>query len=236
MNNEEEKFEQFVTSIRFDDTPSDAHRDQLEKQLLAAWDETQAETETDTDNLVIGPAEPTRLYVRRLAVAASFLIVCGTLFWGIDRMFIGEQSYMANRDDWPTIKQLIEKENVSGTEKKQLVAQIRNICKMMDNKDSAGLVTALQANENAYTVRVWAAKYLGKRGGEETLERLETAIDKLGVTDPKDPLMIAADKIRDRLGLEKPAKPAQTDTDTPSHPTTNGSFQAAPNDCEPELD
>ncbi len=235
MNNEEEKFEQFVASIRFDDTPSDTHRDQLEKQLLEAWDEAQAESEAETeaDNIVVAPVEPTSLYLQRLAIAASFLIICGTLFWGIDKMFIGEQSYIARHPDRQAIERIIEAENATGVEKKKLLAQIKDVWNLIDSKDSASLVTVLHTDDNAYTVRVWAAKYLGKLGGEDTLEIIETTIDQLGVTDPQDPLMIAADKIRERLGLEKPAKP---DTDSSKPPKTNGSWQAAPDDCDPELD
>ncbi len=222
MSNEEKKFQNFVESIRFDDSPSEAHREKLEKQLLQAYDYEQKYGDY---------VEPVSIYVRKLAIAASFLIVCGLLFWGIDSMFIGEQGYVAQHPEKEAIEQIIEAENVTGQEKKQLVAQIKDIWDMISNQDTDALVSVLETDETAYAVRKWAAKYLGKFGGEDTLAVLDATIDHLGVTDPENPLVIAADKIRSRLGLPKPAK-EQT---PPAEP--NGSLQAAPTDaCRPDCD
>ena len=222
MSNEEKKFQAYVDSIRFDDTPGEAHRETLEKQLLEAYDHEQKYGDY---------VEPVSLYLRKLAIAASFLIVCGLLFWGIDSMFIGEQSYVAQHPEKEAIEQIIEAENVTGEEKKQLVAQIKDVWDMISSKDTDALVSVLETDETAYALRKWAAKYLGKFGGEDTLAVLDATIEHLDVTDPENPLIIAADKIRSRLGLPKPVK-KQT---RPAEP--NGSLQASPGDaCGPGCD
>lgn len=192
MSNDEKKFEEHVNSIRFDDEPSAAHRDTLEKQLLEAYD-TQAES-GDT-------IEPVSVYFRKLAIAAGFLVAAGILFWTIDSAFIGPKTPFAHHPEKETIQKIIEEENVTGAEKKKLIAQISDVWEMITNKDTDGLVAVLEAQDTAYAVRGWAAKCLGKFGNKKTLSSLQTAIEKLTITDPNNPLIIAADKIRQRLGL-----------------------------------
>ena len=195
MSNDEKKFEEHVNSIRFDDEPNAAHRDKLEKQLLEAYD-TQAEYG--------GYVEPVSVYFRKLAVAAGFLVAAGVLFWAIDSMFIGpDKNQFVGHPEEKAIQQIIEEENVSGSEKKQLIAQISDVWEKVTDKDTDGLVAILETQGTAYAVRKWAAKYLGKFGNETTLSGLQATIEKLNISDPNNPLIIAADKIRQRLGLSE---------------------------------
>lgn len=220
MSNEEEKFKQHLESIRFADEPSDAHREKLERKLLEAYDHEQKYGDY---------VEPVSIYLRKLAIAASFLIVCGLLFWGIDSMFIGEPSYLTHHPEKEAIEHIIEAENVTGPEKVQLLTQISEVWDMISNQDADALVAVLETDETAYALRKFAAKYLGKFGGEDTLAVLETTIDHLGVTNPENPLKIAAEKIRQRLGLPQP-----TQTDALK---SNGGFEAGPGDaCLPDSD
>ena len=202
MSNDEKKFEEHVDSIRFDDESNTAHRDKLEKQLLEAYD-TQAEYG--------GYVEPVSVYFRKLAMAAGFLVAAGILFWAIDAAFIGPKDPFAHHPERETIQEIIKEENVTGAEKKKLVAQIRDVWDMATKKDTDSLMAVLETQDTAYAVRGWAAKYLGKFGNETTLSSLQTTIDKLNITDPNNPLVIAADKIRQRLGLteEETAAPPE---------------------------
>lgn len=218
MNNEEEKFKQFVDSVRFDDETNEVHRDKLEKQVLEAWDHEQKYGDY---------VEPVSVYVRKLAVAASFLVVCGLLFYGIELLFIGEQSYVATHPEKKAIEQIIESEHATGAEKKQLVAQIKDVWNMISDKDTDALVAVVEADEASYALRKWAAKYVGKYGGPETYNTLQSAIDRLGITNPDNPLVIAAEAIHQRLGTAEVGEVEDTGTPEPDPKTnTNGSFEA----------
>ncbi|MHC4551982.1 MAG: hypothetical protein ACYSUT_04335 [Planctomycetota bacterium] len=216
MNNEEQKFQQFVDSVRFEDAPNEAHRDKLEKQVLETWDHEQKYGDY---------VEPVSLYVRKLAIAASFLVVCGLLFYGIESMFIGEQNYVAHHPEKEAIEQIIESEAATGAEKKQLVAQIKDVWNKISARDTDALVAVVEADETAYALRKWAAKYVGKYGGTETLNALESAIEQMDITNPDNPLMIAADAIRDRLGIDSTPEP---EPQAVPDANTNGSFEAVP--------
>lgn len=198
MSNDEKKLEEYVDSIRFDDEPTAAGRDKLEKQLLEAYDNQQE---------VGGYVEPVSVYFRKLAVAAGFLVAAGVLFWAIDSAFIGpDKNHFAGHPEEETIQKIIEEENVSGSEKKKLIAQISDVWDMVTNKDTDGLVAVLETQDTAYAVRSWAAKYLGKFGNEKALSGLQATIEKLNISDPNNPLVMAADKIRQRLGLPEEEK------------------------------
>lgn len=218
MNNDEKKFEQCVNSIRFDDEPSAAHRDKLEKQLLNAYDNLQ-ETE--------GYVEPVAVYFRKLAFAASFLIVAGVLFWAIDAAFITQDQF-ADHPQKETIHEIIKEENVSGAEKKKLVAQIRDVWSLITHQDKEGLVSVLNTSDIAYTVRKWAANCLAKFGDKKTLAEIEAKIRDMHITDPQDPLNIAAEKIRRRLDL--PQSEIASPNELPGMQSTDTS------DCQPEME
>ena len=223
MSNEEKNFQEFVNSIRFEDEPSQAYREKLEKQVLEVYDHEQKYGDY---------VEPVSLYFRKLAIAASFLIVCGLLFWGIDTMFMSEPDYVAQHPEKEAIEQMIETENATGVEKEQLLTQIKDVWKMICDQDADSLVSVLETDDTAYAVRKWAAKYLGKFGKEDTLAVLDATITHMGITDPENPLVIAADKIRSRLGLPKPS---DDQTGTSNEP--NSDDQAAPGqDCRPGSD
>lgn len=205
MTNEENKFEQYVNSLRFDDEPSKDHQDKLEKKLLEAYDYQQKYG---------GHVEPVSLYMRKLSMAAGFLIVCGILFWGIDKAFITEPhpDFIASHPDRDILEKIIEDEQATGIEKKNLVAKMSDIWNMIRNEDADALVSVLQTEDIARTMRSWAAEYLGRFGNDQTLAMLNDAILKLGVTDPNDPLKIAASEIRKRLKLPETQTPEQSQT------------------------
>jgi hypothetical protein len=194
MSNDEQKFEQYVDSLRFDDAPSAAHRDKLEKQLLDAYD-----TQAEYGDYV----EPVAVYFRKLAIAAGFLIVAGVLFWAIDKTFISRDS-IAQLPDQEGIQKILESENATGTEKKKLLTQIHEVGTLIDKQDTEQLVTVVKTQDFAYAVRTWAAKWLGRFGNENTLASLEAKIHSMNITDPDDPLVIAAEKMRQRLQATEP--------------------------------
>ena len=204
MSNDEKKFEQYVDSVRFDDEPQAAHRDQLEQDLLDAYDHRDRYADS---------VEPTRVYFQKLAIAAGFLIVVGTLFWTIDSAFISrDPDPFAYHPDKEAIEQILKAENVSGQEEQQLVALILNTWTMISDEDTHGLTSIVKSPDTAGSVRKWAGVYLGKFGNEESLKHIEETIDELGITDPDDPLVMAADSIRHRLGLEKSEITPQTNS------------------------
>jgi hypothetical protein len=211
MNEEEKKLEAFVNTIRFDDEPSAAHRDKLEKELLEAYDYEQKYGDYQ---------EPVSVYFRKFAIAAGFLIVCGVLFWAIDSAVISpEEQFLAQNPHKEEIEQILVTEDVKGIEKKNLIAQFSEVWDMITDQDAESLVSVLQTSDVSYRVRVWGAKYLGKFGGEDTLVSLEEAIGQLHIDDPNDPLKIAAAKIRKRLNLpESPIEqaPQTEESDEPS--------------------
>lgn len=202
---EEKKFEQYVNSLRFDDTPSTEHRDKLEKQLLEAYDQRQESGDS---------VEPVSLYLRKLSIAAGFLIACGVLFWGIDNVFITRPhpDFIANHPERAKLERIIEEEQVEGIEKKNLIATMSEVWKMIRNQDADGLVSILSSDEIARSVRTWAAEHLGQFGNQQTLDILNGAILKLGITDPNDPLKVAASEIRNRLNLREAESPDQSET------------------------
>lgn len=202
MSNDERKFGEYVDSVRFDDAPDAAHRDLLEKKLLDAW-----ETEQEYD----GYEEPVAVYFRKLAIAAGFLIAAGVLFWAIDAAFISRNP-VADLPDQPGIQAIIEQENVSGVEKKKLLTQIRDVGTLIEQEDTDGLVAVLKTSDVAYTVRTWAAKWLGRFGNENTLAAIEAKIQSMQISDPQHPLMMAAETIRERLGLSEPNMPSEPST------------------------
>ena len=195
MTNEDKKFEQYVESLRFDDAPSQGHREKLEQQLLDAYDDRAEQADTIE-------IEPTSLYVRKLAMAAGFLIVCGALFWGINKTMITSQhpDFIVSHPEREKLERIIEKETATRTEKKHLIAKMSTIWTMIQDQDSDALVSVLGSDTVAYRVRTWAADHLGDFGDEQTLTLLEQTIEQMQITDPNDPLVIAADKIRKRLG------------------------------------
>lgn len=187
MTKDEQNFENYVDSLRFDDEPSKDHQDKLEKQLLQVYDHEQKYGDY---------VEPVTVYFRKLAIAASFLVVCGVLFWAIDTHFIrSAPPYAAD----PEIMKIIEQQPASAQEQKQLMARVNEIWTMISDQDSEALVSVLQADDLGRKVRAWAAKYLGQFGNEKTLTSLEQVIHEMEITDPANPLIVAEQAIRDRL-------------------------------------
>lgn len=190
---EEEKFQHFVDSVRFDDEPSAEHRDRLEEKLLGEYDAAEP---------VSYEPEPLKIYLRKLAVAAGFLIVCGLTFWMVDTAWLRNPD-LTYKPDPQIVKRILEAENPTEAEKQTLMAQINMVWKMIRDRDTQGLVTTVRSGNVAASVRQWAAEHLGQMGDEQTLEKLEESIDEEQVTNPDDPLNIAADDIRQRLEEEK---------------------------------
>ncbi|MDH4203607.1 MAG: hypothetical protein OEV87_12045 [Phycisphaerae bacterium] len=205
MSNDEKKFEHYVNSLRFDDAPSKEHQDKLEQQLLEAYDQRQPAGDA---------VEPVSLYMRKLSIAAGFLIACGVLFWGIDKAFITRPhpDFIANHPERDTLEQIIENEQAAGAERKNLIAEMSDIWKMIRNEDADALVSVLGSDSIARSVRLWAAGHLGQFGNQQALDMLDSAILNLGVTDPNDPLKVAASEIRKRLNLPEMQAPAKSET------------------------
>ncbi|MEN8126704.1 MAG: hypothetical protein ABFR90_02745 [Planctomycetota bacterium] len=222
MSNGENKFEHYVHSLRFDDEPSKDHQDKLEKQLLEVYDNRQKYG---------GHVEPVAVYMRKLAIAAGFLIVCGVLFWGIDKLIITEPhpDFIANHPDRAKLEKIIKDEQATGTEKKNLIATMSDIWDMVGNEDTDALVSILQTDDIARSIRTWAAEYLGRFGNDQTLTMLDSAILKLDATDPNDPLKIAASEIRKRLNRPEPQTP-------PGPDAMKAPSMKSLDDCEPQAD
>jgi len=206
MTDEEKKFEQYVNSLRFEDAPSKEHQDKLEKQLLEAYNQRQPAGDDSV--------EPVSLYLRKLSIAAGFLIACGVLFWGIDKAFITRPhpDFIANHPERETLEKIIKDEQATGAAKKNLIAKMSDIWDMIKNKDSDALVSVLGSDNVARSLRTWAAEHLGRFGNKQTLDMLDNTILKLGVTDPNDPLNVAASQIRKRLKLPEAESPEQSET------------------------
>jgi hypothetical protein len=195
MTKNENKFEQYVNSLGFDDAPSKEHQDKLEKKVLEAYDYQKKYGDH---------VEPVAIYLRKLSIAAGFLIICGVLFWAVDKVFITQETdFIANHPDKEILQEIIEDEQASGAEKMSLIARMSDIWDMITNKEADALVSVLQTEDLARTVRTWAATYLGKFGTVDTLAMLEDVISRLGISDPNDPLKIAAATIRERLNSEE---------------------------------
>ena len=205
MSNDETKFEHYVNSLRFDDEPSKDHQDKLEKKLLEAYDHQQKYGSY---------VEPVSIYLRKLSIAAGFLIACGVLFWAVDKMFITQPhpDFIATHPERDTLEQIIEDEQATGIEKKNLIAKMNDIWTMICNKDADGLVSVMGSDNIAGSLRLWAAEHLARFGNQDTLDMLEHTILKLNITDPNDPLKVAASEIRKRLNLPETQAPAKTET------------------------
>lgn len=199
MTKEENQFHQYVDSLRFDDEPSKDHQDKLEKQLLEAYDHQRKYGSY---------VEPVSIYLRKLAAAAGFLIICGILFWGIDRTFITtEPDFIANHPERDVLEHIIKEEQVIGKEKKNLIAQMKNLWDLIYTQNTEELVAVLQSEDITHTLQDWAAKHLGQLGDQKTLIQLEQSIQDLNIDDPYNPLMTAAQTIRERLDQPDPNKP-----------------------------
>lgn len=221
MNEEEKQLEAFVNTLRFDDAPDHGHRDKLEKELLEAYDYEQKYGDYE---------EPVSIYFRKFAIAAGFLIICGVMFWAIDStMITHEPDYLADHPKKEEIKQILVEEEVTGVEKKHMLAQIKDVWQMIADQDSDSLVSVLETSDVAYNIRAWAAKYLGKFGSAETLASLEHAITAMGIDDPNDPLKMAASKIRKRLNMPEPVEESAPVED-------EGPSMKATEDCDPNID
>jgi len=151
--------------------------------------------------------------MRKLSIAAGFLIACGVLFWGIDKAFITRPhpDFIATHPERETLEQIIEDEQATGAEKKNLIAEMSDIWKMIGNEDADALVSVLGSDSIARSVRAWAAEHLARFGNQDTLDMLDSAILNLNITDPNDPLNVAASEIRKRLNLPQSQTPSKTE-------------------------
>ena len=183
MSDDEKKFQHFVDSVRFDDQPSAEHRDRLEEELLEAYDEQAAEPEHYQP-------EPTGIYLRKLAVAASFLIGCSVAFWVMETFWIGNPN-LTYRPDPQVVQRIMELENPSEAERSNLMAQINAVWQMARQGDTQGLVTAVRSDVFADAVRQWAAEEIVKLG-----------VEQQDLANPEEPLNQAAEDTRQQLEKE----------------------------------
>ena len=195
MSNDEKKLEQHINSIRFDDEPSAAHRDKLEKRLLETYD-----TQTEYGDYV----EPVSVYFRKLAVAAGFLIAAGVLFWAVDSTFIS-RGPTAELPGKQGAQQIDNDQNAVGTEEKNRLAQLQaeRIMSTVPDPATIGMMTVMKTPGAASAIHRWTAKWLGKFGDKKTIE---AKIQTLNITDPQNPLVITAESIRQQFTLPTQGK------------------------------
>lgn len=190
--NDEEKFQCFIDSVKFDDEPRTEHRNCLEEQLLAEYDAA--------DPVPYEP-EPMAIYLRKLAVAAGFLLVCGLTFWVVDTAWL-QNPDLTYHPDPQIVRRILEAENPTEAEKHHLMAQINEVWRMICEHDTQGLVTTIQSPDIAGTVRQWAAEELGEMGDKKTLEELKSIEEKDPAIDPDSPLNTAVEELQQRLETE----------------------------------
>jgi hypothetical protein len=198
MTSDETKFEQYLRTLRFDDQPDSQHRDRLETRLLDAY-------ENRNEDAVY--VEPVAIYLKRLALAAGILIACGVFFWTVDTVWISRDSTLARHPDPKAVEKILQQENPTEAEKPHLLAQIDEVWKLIRRQDTEALVSILQTEETAYAIRRWTAKWLGELGNRETLKELETTIESMQLSDSNEPLVIAAQTIRQRVEPSEPNIP-----------------------------
>lgn len=189
MKNIENEFETLVRSIRFDDTPSETHRRQLEEQLLAAYD----------GRACPDAVRPGCFYVKRLAIAAGFLVAAGLLFLVFDETGPGPNGHPAHAPDARTVEDILRREKAAGTPRQDVLAEIQQAWTLIAAEDVAGLTGVVLDDAASHSVRLWAGEALAKLGDAQTLGVLERHIAALGLTEAEDPVVFTADRLRHRL-------------------------------------
>ncbi len=191
MTQFDREFEKFVDSLRFDDTPSETHRRQLEKKLMEVWDRRfQDEPETAPSGL---------FYLKRIALAAGFVLAAAVLFVWFDESGQAPHTQLAHRPDPQIIEQILNRQSASPTEREQLLAEIQEVWKLIVDEDVQALTTVVLDSHRAESIRLWAGHTVAELGSEQTLAILEQYIEVNTLRNPDDPVVQTASQLRRRL-------------------------------------
>lgn len=190
MTTFENEFEKTVNAVRFDDTPRQTHRRQLEEQLLEAYDQRSQQSETSLSG---------SFYLRRIAVAAGFVIAAGLLVWCFNDSGSTPNGQPAHTPDPQTIERILRQEKASGAQRQTLLSEIQQVWKLIAAQDITGLTAVVLDDQAAPSVRNWAGESVASFGNEETLGKLEKHCEVHALSDPDDPVVHTARQLRKRL-------------------------------------
>lgn len=201
MTQFEKTFEKIVNAVRFDDTPSETHRRQLEEQLLEVYDKSSQEAPAAYASL---------FYLKRVAMAAGFVIAAGLLVWFFDGEGLSPHIYPAHAPDAQTVEHILNQENATGERRQALLAEIQQTWKLIAAEDVEGLTAVVLDPNAAESLRNWAGRYLAALGTEETLGILEKHIEVRGLADTDDPVVLTATGLRWFLENSPNTPPGET--------------------------
>lgn len=190
MTTFEHEFEKTVNAVRFDDTPRQMHRRQLEQQLLETYDQRSQQPAVSLSGF---------FYVRRAAIAAGFVIAAGLLVWCFNDSGSTSNGQPAHTPDPRTIERILTQAKVSGAQRQALLSEIQQVWKLIAAQDLTGLTTVVLDEQAAPSVRNWAGESVVALGTEETLGKLENYCQVHTLTDPDNPVVHAAQQLRKRL-------------------------------------
>lgn len=193
MTHFENEFEGVVKSVRFDDTPSETHRRQLEERVLEAWDR-RPQTE---------PAPSGVFYLKRAAIAAGFVVAAGLLYMFWDGDGVVTNGHPAHTPDPQRVEQIYRQENASGAQKLALQREIQEVWKLIAAEDTESLSAVVMDGQATLSVRQWAGETVAKLGDAQTLGALEKHIETQGLTDEEDPAVLTAARLRERLETKR---------------------------------
>jgi hypothetical protein len=189
MKNFENDLKNIVNSVRFDDKPSETHRRQLEEQILEAY-----------DHRVTARSAPSGIfYLKRVAIAASFVIAAGLLFMFFDGNGAAPNGHPAHSPDPQTVEQILQQEKVSVAQRQALLSEIQQVWKLIAAEDVTALTEVVLDGQVASSIRLWAGETVVKLGDEQTLGMLEKHIEEQGLTDTEDPVVQTDRRLRERL-------------------------------------
>ena len=203
MVKKDQNFEDFISSVKFDDKPDNDHKAALEKKLLDAYD--------NRANIKICYKTPevdvkTQTYLFRIGLAASFILIAALLALMVNSIIKPKESahqIAATQTQQKTIDVIYENEKKDGTTKTQITDQLKKVWALAHTEDANGLISLMTSNNIAAGVKRYASKYVAEFGNEQTLATLNSYIELNSLTDPNDPLVVAARKLREKLGVDK---------------------------------
>lgn len=190
MTTFENEFKKTVNAVRFDDTPRQMHRQQLEQQLLETYDQRSQQPAVSLSGF---------FYLRRAAIAAGFVIAAGLLVWCFNDSGSTSNGQPAHTPDPRTIERILTQAKVSGAQRQALLSEIQQVWKLIATQDLSGLTAVVLDEQAALSLRNWAGESVVSLGTEETLGKLEKHCEVHALSDPDDPVVHAAQQLRKRL-------------------------------------
>ena len=189
------EFENIVNSIQFDDMPSETHRRQLEQRLVAAYDKRSQQG---------GHMPPSGVfYIKRVAVAAGFVLAAGLLYYLLDDLGPAPLTQPAYMPDAHTVDRLLRQESVTDANRQALLQEIQQVWPLVAAGDVQALTAVIMDARTADSIRLWAADTVVERGTAAMLERLEKHIEAHALTEPDDPVVQTAHRLRQRIAAER---------------------------------